>query len=48
MLENLQRSEAFKMDTGHMAGFPMPTVQLRAVIALLLALSLIPALIGVA
>ena len=48
MLENLQQPAAFKMDTGHMADFPMPTVQLKAVIALLLALSLIPALIGVA
>jgi hypothetical protein len=48
MLENLQQSGAFKKATGHMADFPMRTVQLKAIIALLLALALIPSLSGVA
>ena len=48
MLENLQRPEASKRNTGHMADFPMRAVQLKAIIALLLVLSLIPTLNGVA
>ena len=48
MLENVQQLEASTKNTGHTAGFSMNTGELKAIIALLLALSIIPAISGVA
>jgi hypothetical protein len=48
MLENLQQLEASTKNTDRTVGFSVNAVQLREIIALLLALSLIPTLSGVA
>ena len=48
MLENLQQLEASAKNTDRTAGFSVNAVQLKEIIALLLALSLIPTLSGVA
>lgn len=48
MLENLQQLEAATKSTNRTAGFSVNAVQLEANIALLLALSIIPTISGVA
>ena len=48
MLENLQQLEASTKSTDRTAGFSVNTAQLKANVALLLALSIIPTKSGVA
>ena len=48
MLEKLQQLEASTKDTDRTVGFSLNAVQLKEIIALLLALALIPSLSGVA